>query len=87
MVQIALAKDWIPKKTDKIKSFLNVSPLNIMDILWSVFLISSLYYDPQSARINVQSSQRKSTPMRLTLNYRHIFDHLISAFHIIQKYL
>ena len=29
---------------EKIKSFLNVSPLKIMDILLSVFMVSSLYY-------------------------------------------
>jgi len=28
-------------------------------------------YDPQSARINVQSPQSKSTPKRLTLYYPH----------------
>ena len=39
-------------------------------VVFSTINIFAVYYDPQSAGINVQSSQSESTPRRLTLLFR-----------------
>ena len=73
----------------EILQFYNIIPKNslVLILFWktegpiklSLYVKVSACYKPQSAGINLQSSQSDSTPWTLTLLHRHIFHELMSC--------